>query len=110
MSSDISTGVKRLSIGSEENQNFASGNGNGLSTGNGTSNSNNNSNPSTIINANSFRSSMSYGSPSVVPTNSRESMDVDNGADWKRAAEVTMQLKARIERMKARTRAPLNLE
>lgn len=110
MPSDISTGVKRLSIGSEENQNFASGNGNGLSTGNGASNSNSNSNPSTIINANSFRSSMSYGSPSVVPTNSRESMDVDNGADWKRAAEVTMQLKARIERMKARTRAPLNIE
>ncbi|RCK66078.1 Spindle pole body component alp14 [Candida viswanathii] len=106
MSSDISTGVKRLSIGSEENQSY--GNGNGYTSGNGTSNSN--SNPSTIVNANSFRSSMNYGTPSVVPTNSRESMDVDNGADWKRAAEVTMQLKARIERMKARTRAPLNIE
>ena len=37
-------------------------------------------------------------------------MDIDNGADWKRAAEVTLQLKARIERMKARTRSPLNIE
>ncbi|EMG49288.1 hypothetical protein G210_0012, partial [Candida maltosa Xu316] len=110
-SNDISTGVKRLSIG-EENANNVDTN-----------------------RVNNFRSSVNYGNPAVLsgshhqngtspssvtngynnnssnrdPT-STSSMDVDNGADWKRAAEVTMQLKARIERMKARTRAPLNIE
>lgn len=60
---------------------------------------------------NSFRSSVNYGSTSSLTSSSRrESMDIDNGADWKRAAEVTLQLKARIERMKARTRSPLNIE
>ncbi|KAG5420821.1 hypothetical protein I9W82_002702 [Candida metapsilosis] len=45
-------------------------------------------------------------------SNNREKLDVDAGDDWKRAAEVTQQLKKRIERMKARARTstPVNVE
>lgn len=43
-------------------------------------------------------------------SSNREKLDVDAGDDWKRAAEVTQQLKKRIERMKARARTPLNVE
>ncbi|KGQ99777.1 hypothetical protein MG5_06260 [Candida albicans P57072] len=137
--SDISTGVKRLSIGGEENNHFGGGGGasggaspnfhnntihstntttsttatasgagigTGVGTGTGTGTGMGISRPT-----NSFRSSVNYGSTSSLTSSSRrESMDIDNGADWKRAAEVTLQLKARIERMKARTRSPLNIE
>ncbi|CAX40427.1 microtubule-associated protein, putative [Candida dubliniensis CD36] len=115
--SDISTGVKRLSIGGEENNNLGGG---GAANPNFHSNTTTNT-PGAPIGAtgmnisrptNSFRSSVNYGSStsSLTSSSRRESMDIDNGADWKRAAEVTLQLKARIERMKARTRSPLNIE
>ncbi|KAI5955400.1 hypothetical protein KGF57_003726 [Candida theae] len=52
-----------------------------------------------------------YNRPSFHSISSnREKLDVDAGDDWKRAAEVTQQLKKRIERMKARARTPLNVE
>lgn len=43
-------------------------------------------------------------------SSNKEKLNVDAGDDWKRAAEVTQQLKKRIERMKARARTPLNVE
>ncbi|EDK47126.1 conserved hypothetical protein [Lodderomyces elongisporus NRRL YB-4239] len=105
---DLSSGVKRLSIGGDESQlhlhlhslyqlqvpqqhqqphpqRFSS-NGGGYVT------------PDSSL----YRSRYSHAN--------REIMDVDSGDDWKRAAEVTSQLKARIERMKARARATQNVE
>ncbi|KAI3406939.2 hypothetical protein KGF56_000232 [Candida oxycetoniae] len=89
---DINSGVKRLSIGGEEqqirgeNSNFAN------------------------IAPNSYHRPLYNTSVSTNTTTSTNAMDVDSGDDWKRAAEVTSQLKARIERMKARARTPLNVE
>ncbi|KAI5970939.1 hypothetical protein CANMA_000099 [Candida margitis] len=40
----------------------------------------------------------------------KDKLDVDAGDDWKRAAEVTQQLKKRIERMKARAKPAVNVE
>lgn len=48
-----------------------------------------------------------FSSPQREPTlsSTRETMEIDTNDDsWKRAAEVTSQLKARIEKMKARSR------
>ncbi|KAI5957293.1 hypothetical protein KGF54_000221 [Candida jiufengensis] len=87
---EISSGVKRLSIGHL--------NGNELQ-------SKESSNISETTNNLYNRSSNSF-----KPITKRENMDIDSGDDWKRAAEVTSQLKARIERMKARARTPLNVE
>ncbi|KAI5961908.1 uncharacterized protein KGF55_003879 [Candida pseudojiufengensis] len=87
---EISSGVKRLSIGNLNSNDFPA--------------------RESLINGDTTNNYNRLSPSTYRPINKRENMDIDSGDDWKRAAEVTSQLKARIERMKARARTPLNVE
>ncbi|KAK6453923.1 armadillo-type protein [Scheffersomyces xylosifermentans] len=81
-SGELSSGVKRLSIGNDTYK----------------------ENPY-IKPTSSFNSRMdSPQRMSTITNTAKDSSDFDSSDDWKRAAEVTSQLKARIEKMKARSR------
>lgn len=111
-SGELSSRVDRLSIDGESKENANAHEGytskytspekryDGLRSFSG----NSNSTPfdSTTVNTNTTNTTTTN-----TNTNNTTTSDFDNSEDgWKKAAEVTNQLKARIERMKARTRMP----